>query len=128
MSIGTIVSDASLTVKFWGRSNAGSLGSIEEGFIARLRPGDSFLFAGRTLELVEVDNMTVYVRRATVRKAAIPRWNGGRMPLSSELADAMLDKLDAADQEQFIGAEMRLLRPLLDIQKAWSALPGRATS
>lgn len=127
MSIGTIVSDASLTVKFWGRSNAGSLGSIEEGFIARLRPGDSFLFAGRTLELVEVDNMTVYVRRATVRKAAIPRWNGGRMPLSSELADAMLDKLDAADQEQFIGAEMRLLRPLLDIQKAWSALPGRAT-
>ncbi|MFS2124052.1 ligase-associated DNA damage response DEXH box helicase [Pseudomonas sp. Pseusp97] len=127
MSVGTIVSDASLTVKFWGRNNAGSLGSIEEGFIARLRPGDSFLFAGRTLELVEVDNMTVYVRRATARKAAIPRWNGGRMPLSGELADAMLDKLDAADQEQFSGPEMRLLRPLLDTQKAWSALPGKAT-
>ncbi|WP_259755591.1 ligase-associated DNA damage response DEXH box helicase [Pseudomonas sp. GCEP-101] len=127
MSIGTIVSDASVTVRFWGKAGGGSLGSIEEGFIARLRPGDTFLFAGRTLELVEVDNMTVYVRRATGRKAAIPRWNGGRMPLSGELADAMLEQLDAADQGRYASAEMRLLRPLLDTQKAWSALPGKAT-
>ena len=124
MSIGTIVSDASLTVKFWGRGNAGSLGSIEEGFIARLRPGDSFLFAGRTLELVEVENMTVYVRRATSRKAAIPRWNGGRMPLSGELAEAVLSKLDAAAAGHYTDPEMRLLQPLLEVQQAWSALPG----
>ena len=37
-SIGTIVSDASLQVRFWGKGGAaGSLGSIEEGFISRLR-------------------------------------------------------------------------------------------
>ena len=102
----------------------GSLGSVEEGFIARLRPGDTFLFAGRPLELVRVENMTVYVRRATSRKAAIPRWNGGRMPLSSELADAVLAKLDAAAREEYVGPEMQLLRPLLDVQQAWSALPG----
>ncbi|MBB4862143.1 ATP-dependent Lhr-like helicase [Pseudomonas nitritireducens] len=127
LGIGTIVSDASLTVRFWGRGGGGSLGSIEEGFIARLRPGDAFLFAGRTLELVEVDNMTVYVRRAASRKAAIPRWNGGRMPLSGELAEAMLARLDEAAREHYSGPEMRLLRPLLEIQKAWSALPGQAT-
>ena len=127
MSIGTIVSDASLTVKFWGRGGTGSLGSIEEGFIARLRPGDSFLFAGRTLELVEVENMTVYVRRTTGRKAAIPRWNGGRMPLSSELADAVLARLDAAAAGQYGDREMRLLRPLLEVQQAWSALPGTSS-
>ncbi|CRI57288.1 ligase-associated DNA damage response DEXH box helicase [Pseudomonas sp. CCOS 191] len=125
MSIGTLVSDASLTVKFWARGGSGSLGSVEEGFIARLRPGDHFLFAGRTLELVEVRDMTVYVRRASDRKAAIPRWNGGRMPLSGELAEAMLAELDAADQRVYQGPEMRLLRPLLEVQKAWSALPGK---
>jgi len=128
MSIGTIVSDASLAVKYWSKGGGGgSLGSVEEGFIARLRPGETFLFAGRPLELVRVENMTVYVRRATSRKAAIPRWNGGRMPLSSELADAVLAKLDAAAQEEYVGPEMQLLRPLLDVQQAWSALPGAAT-
>src|SRR5690606_15492686 len=128
MSIGTIVSDASLAVKYWSKGGGGGLlGSVEEGFIARLRPGDTFLFAGRTLELVRVENMTVYVRRATSRKAAIPRWNGGRMPLSSELADAVLAKLDAAAREEYAGPEMQLLRPLLDVQQAWSALPGATT-
>lgn len=128
MSIGTIVSDASLAVKYWSKGGGGgSLGSVEEGFIARLRPGDVFLFAGRPLELVRVENMTVYVRRATSKKAAIPRWNGGRMPLSSELADAVLVKLDAAARDDYASAEMRLLRPLLELQQQWSALPGETT-
>ena len=124
MSIGTIVSDASLTVKFWARGGAGrSLGSVEEGFIARLRPGDCFLFAGRLLELVRVENMTVYVNRATSKKAAVPRWNGGRMPLSSELADAVVEQLGAASRGTFASNEMRLMQPLLEVQMRWSALP-----
>ena len=128
MSIGTIVSDASLTVKFWARGGTGrSLGSVEEGFIARLRPGDCFLFAGRLLELVRVENMTVYVNRATRKKAAVPRWNGGRMPLSSELADAVVEQLGAASRGSFASDEMRLLRPLLEVQMRWSALPTENT-
>lgn len=124
MGIGTIVSDASLTVKYWTKGGAGgSLGSIEEGFVARLRPGDCFLFAGRTLELVRVENMTAYVRRSSGRKAAVPRWNGGRMPLSSELADAVVAELGAADRGVYASPEMRLVRPLLEVQQAWSALP-----
>lgn len=124
MSIGTIVSDASLTVKFWARGGTGrSLGSVEEGFIARLRPGDCFLFAGRLLELVRVENMTVYVNRATSKKAAVPRWNGGRMPLSSELADAVVEQLGAASRGTFASNEMRLVQPLLEVQMRWSALP-----
>ncbi len=128
MSIGTIVSDASLTVKFWAKGGSGrSLGSVEEGFIARLRPGDCFLFAGRLLELVRVENMTVYVNRASGRKAAVPRWNGGRMPLSSELADAVVEQLGAAGRGCFAGAEMRLVQPLLEVQRDWSALPNETT-
>ena len=124
MGIGTIVSDASIQLKFWSKGGGGKqLGSVEEGFIARLRPGDGFLFAGRLLELVRVENMTAYVKRSATKKAAVPRWNGGRMPLSSELAHAVVARFSAADQGTFIGPEMQALRPLLEVQKRWSGLP-----
>ncbi|WP_449441158.1 MULTISPECIES: ligase-associated DNA damage response DEXH box helicase [Pseudomonas] len=124
MSIGTIVSDASIQLKFWSKGGGGKqLGSVEEGFIARLKPGDGFLFAGRLLELVRVENMTAYVKRSTVKKAAVPRWNGGRMPLSSELARAVVERFSAAALGAFIGPEMQALRPLLEVQQRWSGLP-----
>lgn len=124
MSIGTIVSDASINLKFWSKGGGGKqLGSVEEGFIARLKPGDGFLFAGRLLELVRVENMTAYVKRSTAKKAAVPRWNGGRMPLSNELAEAVVRRFTAAAQGEFAGPEMHALRPLLDTQMRWSGLP-----
>ena len=124
MGIGTIVSDAHLQLKYWSKGGGGkTLGSVEEAFIARLRPGDTLVFGGRVLELVRVENMTAYVRRSTARKAAVARWNGGRMPLSSELADALVEQLDAAAHERFEGPEMRAVRPLLALQAQWSALP-----
>ncbi|WDY59130.1 ligase-associated DNA damage response DEXH box helicase [Pseudomonas sp. PSKL.D1] len=128
MGIGTIVSEASLQLKFWSKGGGGkTLGSVEEAFIARLRPGDTLVFAGRVLELVRVENMTAYVRRSTARKAAVARWNGGRMPLSSELADALVAQLDAAAHGQHDGPEMRAVRPLLALQAQWSALPTTRT-
>ncbi|MED7670385.1 ligase-associated DNA damage response DEXH box helicase [Pseudomonas moraviensis subsp. stanleyae] len=124
MSIGTIVSDASINLKFWSKGGGGKqLGSVEEGFIARLKPGDGFLFAGRLLELVRVENMTAYVKRSTAKKAAVPRWNGGRMPLSNELAEAVVARFSAAARGQFNGPEMHALRPLLETQIRWSGLP-----
>ncbi|MHC8321966.1 ligase-associated DNA damage response DEXH box helicase [Pseudomonas sp. GB2N2] len=128
MSIGTIVSDASIQLKFWSKGGGGKqLGSVEEGFIARLKPGDGFLFAGRTLELVRVENMTAYVKRSTVKKAAVPRWNGGRMPLSNELAQAVVTRFSAAAHGEFVGPEMQALRPLLDVQQRWSGMPTSET-
>ncbi|GLO42045.1 DNA ligase-associated DEXH box helicase [Pseudomonas putida] len=128
MSIGTIVSDASLQLKYWSKGGGGkALGSVEEAFIARLRPGDTLVFAGRVLELVRVENMTAYVRRSTARKAAVARWNGGRMPLSSELANALVEQFGAASQGCFQGPEMRAVRPLLALQAQWSALPTPTT-
>ena len=124
MSIGTIVSDASIQLKFWSKGGGGKqLGSVEEGFIARLKPGDGFLFAGRLLELVRVENMTAYVKRSTVKKAAVPRWNGGRMPLSNELAQAVVERFSAAANGEFVGPEMQALQPLLKVQQRWSGLP-----
>jgi ATP-dependent Lhr-like helicase len=120
MGIGTIVSDSSLQVKY---VSGGRLGSVEESFISRLRNGDHFLFAGRILEFVRLHEMTAYVRRATGAKGAVPRWQGGRMPMSSELAHAALAQLQLATQGRYQGPEMLALQPLLEIQQRWSSLP-----
>lgn len=132
MSVGTIVSDATMQVRYWSRAGSGgaSLGTVEEGFIARLSPGDCFLFGGRLLELVRVQEMTAFVRRATGRRPVVPRWNGGKMPLSTELADAVVDTLEAAAAGRLDPAqtpELPLIQPLVDLQARWSALPTRAT-
>ncbi|MEO9061053.1 MAG: ligase-associated DNA damage response DEXH box helicase [Nitrosospira sp.] len=119
-NIGTIVSDAAMVVQFMG---GGRLGTVEESFGARLRPGDVFMFAGRLLQLVRIYQMTAYVRLAKAGSAALPRWNGGRMPLSSTLADAMLYELAAAERGRYGGPEMRCVQPLLALQKKWSHLP-----
>ncbi|SDF38926.1 MULTISPECIES: ligase-associated DNA damage response DEXH box helicase [unclassified Duganella] len=125
MGIGTIVSDSSLQVKY---VSGGRLGSVEESFISRLRKGDHFLFAGRILEFVRLHEMTAYVRRATGARGAVPRWQGGRMPMSSELAHAALAQLRLATQGCFDGPEMQALQPLLAIQQRWSSLPAADTT
>jgi ATP-dependent Lhr-like helicase len=124
MSIGTIVSDASMAIKYWSKGRSGkTLGTVEESFIARLKPGDHLLFGGRLLQLVRVHEMTAYVKAATGKRPAVPRWNGGRMPLSTELANALVARMDAAAHGHFEGPEMQLIKPLLDVQQSWSALP-----
>jgi ATP-dependent Lhr-like helicase len=120
MSIGTIVSDASVQVKYM---SGGFIGSVEESFISRMRKGDHFLFGGRILEFVRFHEMTAYVKRASGNRGAVPRWNGGKMPLSSELAHAVLDRLHEAAQHRYDGPEMLAIAPLLDLQQRWSGLP-----
>lgn len=120
LSIGVIVGDASLTVQYL---KGGRLGSIEEHFISRLSPGDRFAFAGKTLELVRVRDMTAWVRRAPEKGGPVPRWMGGKMPLSSELAEAVRGKLEEARRGVYRGAEMRAVRPILELQQERSAIP-----
>jgi ATP-dependent helicase Lhr and Lhr-like helicase len=122
MSIGTIVSEATMLVKL---INGRSLGTIEESFVSRLRKGDAFLFGGRSLELVRVHEMTAYVQPARRGRGAVPRWMGTKMPLSTELADAVLLRLEQAVAGRYDGPEMRLARPLLELQAKWSAVPTR---
>jgi ATP-dependent Lhr-like helicase len=48
---------------------------------------------------------------------------GGRMPLSSELATAVRLRLQEAHHGEFRGAELQAVRPLLNLQAEWSAIP-----
>jgi ATP-dependent Lhr-like helicase len=120
MSIGTIVSDASMNVKFLKGS---SIGTIEESFIARLSKGDKFTFAGRVLEFIRVREMTAYVKPAKSVRGVIPRWAGGRMPLSSELSNAIRKELEKAMNGIYDSEEMKAMIPLLELQKKWSTIP-----
>jgi ATP-dependent Lhr-like helicase len=82
MNIGTIVSDVMLKVKL---VSGGFIGMIEEYFISRLEVGDSFTLAGRNVELVQIKDMTAFVRKSTSKKTIVPSWNGGRMSLTANL-------------------------------------------
>ena len=120
MNIGTIVSDASMAVQYVGGAK---VGTVEESFAARLKPGDCFLFGGRLLALVRIHEMTAWVRRATGKRSAIPRWSGSRLPLSATLAEAVVQQLALAHEGRFETPELQSIRPLLELQQRWSALP-----
>ncbi|MEL6610895.1 MAG: DEAD/DEAH box helicase, partial [Bacteroidota bacterium] len=61
-SVGVIVSDGEMVVKYMRGQR---VGSVPETFIARLDVGDVFLLGGKALELRRIRDMAAYVRRAS---------------------------------------------------------------
>jgi ATP-dependent Lhr-like helicase len=122
MTIGTIASDHAITVQY---SSGRRLGSLEEWFISGIRPGGQFIFGGRRLELIRLMEMKAVVRdaKASAKPGRIPSWQGGKSPLSTELATAVSRKLDAAARGLADDPEIRAVAPILAIQSAWSRVP-----
>ena len=120
MSIGTIVGDAQIGVAYL---RGDSLGSVEESFVARLKPGDRFVFAGTPLEFVRVRDMKAWVRRAPNGKGAVPRWAGSRLPMSGQLAELLRARFGEAGRGVVRGPEMAALQPLFAVQRKWSHIP-----
>ncbi len=121
LQIGTIVSDPMLTVKYLG---GGRLGTIEEWFVAKLKPGDIFWFGGKVLELIQVRDMVVSVKRSNKKQGQVPQWMGGRMPLSSQLSDLIRKELDKVHHRSpDLYEETQFLMPLFELQHMRSALP-----
>ncbi len=122
MSVGTIVSDASMDVRYL---NGKRLGHVEESFIAWLSPGDAFVFGGHALEFIRVENMTALVRPAKRGATVVPRWQGGRSPLSSEVSESVRELLEAHLEGRADEPEMRAVARLLALQRSWSRIPRR---
>lgn len=120
LSIGTIVSDISMNVKFL---RGGSLGSVEESFLTQLRPGDVFSFAGKTVELLYIRETTAFVRRTKKRSGRIPSWLGGRMPLSSRLSEMLRKKLNETISGNSKEPELIKLKPIVLLQSKRSIVP-----
>jgi len=122
LSMGTIVSDASLKVQY---ISGKYIGNVEESFIARMNPGDVFSFAGMNLEFIRVREMTAQVRKASPKKkGTIPRWAGGRVPLSSQLSEFIRDRL-AGSGYDLKEPELATLKPLFDLQRERSGIPAK---
>ena len=120
LSIGTIVSDPVIKIQY---VTGGYIGTVEESFITFLKPGDTFWFAGRSLEFVRIKEFTLQVKKSNRSKGIVPKWMGGRMPLSSQLAEMIRQKLDEVANKIYNGVEIETLRPLLDLQSRWSIVP-----
>jgi len=120
LSIGTITSEAMLTVKYL---KGGRIGTVEEWFVSHLNIGDSFWFAGRPLEFVMMKDMQVLVRRTKKKTKRIPSYLGGRMPLSTEMSAVLRSKLYQYEKNRKGEKELNKLSPLLELQKKKSLLP-----
>jgi ATP-dependent Lhr-like helicase len=120
LSIGTIVSDAMIKVKYVRGKN---IGTVEEWFVSQLNIGDNFWFAGRPLELVRVKGMEAQVRNSTKMKGKIPSYMGGRMPLSSEMSKVLRKKMADYHSNKVDDVEVKALIPLFELQKERSILP-----
>ncbi len=116
LNAGIIVEATMLNVRF---RNGRHLGKVEEGFAATLSTGDTFFFAGLSLEVEKIDLEDLIVR-ATTRPARIPTYGGSRMPLSTSLADRVRGFLaSSAEWHRFPDD----VREWLEIQARRSALP-----
>ncbi|MFM7222308.1 MAG: ligase-associated DNA damage response DEXH box helicase [Bacteroidota bacterium] len=120
MHIGTIVSDAMLKVKWM---SGGYIGVIEEWFISKLEPGDVFSLAGRNVELVSIQAMTVLVRKSNAKKSIVPSWMGGRMPLTANMGYLLRKKLSDAAVQTPSDPILQRLAPLMEQQANLSHIP-----
>lgn len=122
MNIGTIVSEQMLKVKL---QSGGYIGMIEEWFISRLEPGDSFTIAGYNVALVKIKDMTVFVKKSNTSKTIVPSWQGGRMSLTASLGTKLreaFNEINELKNEDKV-PEYNHLKELFNLQQVLSHIP-----
>jgi len=137
MGIGTITSNQALKISFLkGRT----LGTIEENFVSRLKPGDVFFFAGKQLKFFMLKDMVVYVKKTTQKSTVTPIWYGGNLAISDTLSQNIRREIDqvrsplsnasesnpsgSPESNLNVSAEIQCIAPILETQKQISHLPG----
>ncbi len=82
-NIGTIPDEARVKVKIGPET----IGSIDEGFLERMRKGDVFVLGGEKYKFMYSRGMTIQVRAEEFRPPTIPSWVSEMLPLSFDLAN-----------------------------------------
>jgi ATP-dependent Lhr-like helicase len=124
MNIGTIVEAPQIRVRLVGKRRSGPvLGEVEEYFVNTLRPGDTFMFAGRLLRFLRLHENVVECAEGGAGEPMVPAYEGGRLPLTANLADRVRELLQ---QPAKWGLFPDRVQAWLKLQKARSRLPGRS--
>jgi ATP-dependent Lhr-like helicase len=125
MNIGTIVEAPVLKVRLGGGRGRGGmvLGEVEEYFANTLRPGDTFMFAGRLLRFIALHEMVVQAEDGGTGDPMVPAYAGGRLPLTTNLARRVRAMLHDPAQWQAFAPPVR---EWLTQQTQRSRLPGPA--
>ncbi|MBM3570896.1 MAG: ligase-associated DNA damage response DEXH box helicase [Alphaproteobacteria bacterium] len=118
MNIGTIVEAVTLKVRVL---RGPILGEIEEYFVQGLVPGDTFIFAGELLCYQGLRETVVEVTRARGEaEPKVPAYEGGRLPLSTHLAERVRGIL--SDQRRWCDLPL-VVEEWLRLQERFSVLP-----
>jgi ATP-dependent Lhr-like helicase len=122
LNAGTIVEAVTMNVVFGsGKGRGGKrLGQIEEWFGGQLRLGDSFMFAGLTLQVTGFDGPDIHVKVGR-GNPSVPSYVGGRLPLTTNLATRVRGLFNSPDRWNEMPADVR---EWLQIQQRRSRLPG----
>jgi len=81
-NIGTIPDETSVRVKVGDQI----VGTIEEAFLEKLRPGDVFVLGGQVYQFKYSRGMTAQVSASATRPPNVPSWFSEMLPLSFDLA------------------------------------------
>ncbi len=81
-NIGTIPEEAHVLVKV----GENTVGTVDEAFLEKLRPGDIFVLAGNVYEFRYSRGMTAQVTASVSRPPTVPSWVSESLPLSFDLA------------------------------------------
>jgi ATP-dependent Lhr-like helicase len=112
MNVGTIVEAPTVRVKL---KRGRVLGEVEEYFVRGLVPGDSFVFAGELLTFEGLRETWAEVTRGPAGgEPKVPAYAGGRLPLSTHLAERVRAMLETPgrwhDLPPAVGEWLRLQR------------------
>lgn len=125
LNLGTITGAETLEVRY---VSGRRLGHIDEGFVATLRPGQKFVFAGKVLAFVDIRDLTVLCRPAAGSTNNTPLWAGTRLPITESLGAGLRRALHRAASLHGGGSvvstpELRAAHGLISTQLRLSRVP-----
>lgn len=120
LNVGTIVGDATVELRFLGGR---TIGRIEEYFVAHLKAGQQFVFAGKVLQYVMFKDLVAYVRAGRGGTNLTPIWGGTRLPISESLAESIRRTLQDVSEGKIECPELQAARGIVRVQQKSSCIP-----
>lgn len=120
-NVGTITGDTTVEIRYLGGR---SLGRIEETFVAGLNEGQRFVFAGKVLRFVMMQELVAYVKPGYGQAHLTPIWGGTRLPISESLSRAIRQTLEDLSRGRADCPELVHALPVAAIQASESVIPG----